>query len=170
MPPESYAPSGAMSLWTWPFSLTAPEVSYPPRLWPRVGGVHSSPRCLSCPSCRQQVMRPPVLCQLQLLAAALRARRGAHSGERQHGAVRYSHATARDARRSAHTGELQHGAMRYSAPATHRPQHGTHGAVRTPGSYSTAQCATDSSNVQCTRKTRALDYRAQQGAEQLGHD
>ena len=89
---------------------------------------------------------------------ARRARRSAHSGERQHGAVCYSHATARHARRSAYTGELQHGAVRYSTLATHRPQHGTHGAVRTPGSYSTAQCAT--APQQCTMHAQA---RALQG-------
>jgi hypothetical protein len=87
---------------------------------------------------------------------ARRARRSAHSGERKHGAVRYSHATARDARRSAHTGELQHGAVRYIAPATHRPQHGTHGAVRTPGSYSTAQCATTPQQCTMHAPARAL--------------
>ena len=47
-----------MSLWTWPFSLTAPEDSYPPRLWPRVGGVHSPPRHLNYPSCGQRSYAP----------------------------------------------------------------------------------------------------------------
>jgi len=90
------------------------------------------------------------------LTTAGGARRSAYSGERQHGAVRYSHVTARHARRSAHTGELQHGAVRYRALATHRPQHGTHGAVRTPRNYSTAQCASVPQHCTMHAQARAL--------------
>jgi hypothetical protein len=52
----------------------------------------------------------------------------------------YPQATTRHARRSAHTGELQHGAVRHSTPAMYN-------AHAKPG-----------------------HYKAQQGAEQLGHD
>jgi hypothetical protein len=65
-------------------------------------------------------------------------------------------ATALHARRSAHTGELQHGAMHYSTSATYRPKHGTHGAVRTPGSYSTAPCAAAPRRCKVLAQTRAL--------------
>ena len=73
--------------------LTAPEDSYPPRLWLRIVGVHSPPQHFNYPSCGQQVMRPMVLCKLQLLVearsltTAREARRRAHSWERQHGAL-----------------------------------------------------------------------------------
>jgi hypothetical protein len=85
---------------------------------------------------------------------------GAHGSVRIPGsdstARRNSQATALHARRSAHTGELQHGAMHHSAPATYRPQHGTHGAVRTPGSYSTAPCAATPPGCKVLAQTRAL--------------
>jgi len=60
-------PSGAVSFWTWIISVTAPEDSYPLRLWPRAGGVHSHPRWLSYPSCGQRHIRPPVLCHSGLV-------------------------------------------------------------------------------------------------------
>ena len=50
--------------------------------------------------------------------------------------MRTSYSTASDC---AHSGELQHGVVPYSTRATHMPQQGTHGAVRTPRSYNTAQ-------------------------------
>jgi hypothetical protein len=73
--------------------------------------------------------------------------------------------TARRARGSAHADDLQHGirlqhgahgAVRIPGSdstarcTTHGPQHCTHGAVRTPGSYSTAQCATAPQPLQAT--------------------
>ena len=62
---------------------------------------------------------------------ARRTRRRAHAARHK--------TTARRARRCAHSGELQHGVVPYSTRATHMPQQGTHGAVRTPRSYNTAQ-------------------------------
>ena len=65
-------------------------------------------------------MRPMVLCKLQslvearILTTARGARRRAHSGERQHGAVRIP------------------GSDSTALRPTHAHQHGTHGAVRTP--------------------------------------
>ena len=106
---------------------------------------------------------------------ALRAWRSAHAGDLQHGiglqhgahgpvfilgsdstARRNPQVTALHARRRAHTGELQSGAMHYSAPAIYRSQHGTHGAVRTPGSYSTAPCAAAPRRCKMFAQTRAL--------------
>jgi hypothetical protein len=89
-------------------------------------------------------------------STARRTRRGAHTGELQHGEVRDSQTTARRARRSAHAGELQHGTGL---------QHGAHGAVRIPARRGALQ---HPSNAQCARKPG--HYRAQQGAEQLGRD
>jgi hypothetical protein len=92
---------------------------------------------------------------------------GAHGSVRIPGSnstTRYnSQATALRARRSAHTGEVQHGAMLHSTPATYRPQHGTHCAMRTPGSYSTAPCAATPTRCKVLAQTRALQHSRAQG-------
>ena len=93
-------------------------------------------------------MRPMVLCKLQslvearILTTARGARRRAHSGERQHGAVRIPGSDS-TALRPTHVHQHgTHGAVRTPQRIALRQQHGTHGAVRTPGSYSMAQHAT----------------------------
>ena len=67
--------------------------------------------------------------------------------------------TAQRARRGAHTGELQHGTARNSQDK----QHGAHGAVRMRASYSTASDYSTARTAQCafreaTARRSALQY------------
>jgi hypothetical protein len=74
--------------------------------------------------------------------------------------------TALRALRCAHSRELQHGAVRYNTPATHMPQHGTHGAVRTPRSYNTAQCSSGANRT--ARTARMVQGAHRGGTARLG--
>ena len=94
-----------------------------------------------------------------VMLTARRAAQGAHRG-----ATARHQTIALRARRCAHSGELQHGAARYSTPATHTPQHGTHGAVRTPRSYNTAQCPGDTYSTARTAQGEHLGATARLGA------
>ena len=87
---------------------------------------------------------------------ARRTRRRAHAARHK--------TTARRARRCAHSGELQHGVVLYSTRATHMPQHGTHGAVRTPRSYNTAQCSALLASTARTAHTARMAQGAHRGA------
>ena len=70
------------------------------------------------------------------------------------GALLTGHSTARTAQCAHRGATARRNALQH--PSHFRPQHGTHGAVRTPGSHSTVQCAAAPQRFIVHAQTRAL--------------